>query len=85
MYAIYAKDVDYDVWCSDEKFQVTEFLGIYSTLELAKQQIEHHKDDIKKRRKNAIDWIPKVWRYYIYSCELDQSVIKVEDDATILN
>ena len=85
MYAIYAKDVDYGVWCSDDKFQETEFLGIYSTLELAKQQIELHKVDIQKRRKNATDCIPKTWKYYIYSCELDQSVIKVEDDATVLN
>ena len=74
MFVIYAKDEDEKIGCS-ERYQETEFLGVYSTLELAKEQINIHKINIEERRKDKKKITPRVWEYYIYSCELDQPII----------
>ena len=80
MFVIYAKDEDEKICCSD-RFQMTEFLGVYSTLELAKEQIECHKINIHKRLETTQKLTPRIWEYYIYSCELDQPIIFEENRA----
>lgn len=84
MYVIYAKDEDEKIACSD-RYQETELLGVYSTLELAKQQIESHKLSIQKRLENIKKLTPQTWNYYIYSCELDQPIILDEENAIYQN
>ena len=84
MFVIYAKDEDENIGCSD-RYQETELLGVYSTLELAKEQIECHKISIQKRLENKKKLTPSTWKYYIYSCELDQPIILDEENALYQN
>lgn len=72
MFVIYAKDIDTDILCSD-RYQETECLGVYSTIEIVKRQIECHKRNVQSRRQG-----PKVWDYYVYECELDQPQITIK-------
>ena len=74
MFAIYTKDEDESIACSD-RYQETEFLGVFSTLELAIKQIDCHKINIKELQKDTKKMTPRVWVYYIYSCELDKANI----------
>jgi hypothetical protein len=80
MFAVYAKDNDEDIGCS-HRYQQTEFLGVFSTIELAKQQIENHEYDVYERIREGTYCTPRVWEYYIYSVELDQEVIMKECDV----
>lgn len=80
MFVIYAKDEDEKICCS-ERYQETEFLGVYSTLELAKEQINRHKISIQKRLEKNQKLTPRLWKYYIYSCEIDQSIIFEENKS----
>ena len=84
MFIIYAKDIDYKIACS-ERYQETEFLGVYSTLEKAKEQIECHKQYIQESLgdKTIKKLIPRFWKYYICSCELDQPVIIDEQNVLL--
>jgi len=82
MFAVYAKDEDSGIRCS-HRYQETEFLGVYSTLELAKKQIDRHKVDIQERRKDKKNYTPDFWEYYIYSCEIDQTII-VNEESVLL-
>ena len=82
MFVIYAKDQDENIRCS-ERYQETELLGVYSTVELAKNQIEIHKISIQERLTKKKGLTPSVWIYYIYSCELDQPVIMYEEHVVL--
>ena len=81
MFVVYAKDEDDNIACSD-RYQETEFLGVYSTIELAKEQIEYHKNVKKRLLNNPKIVTPSKWGYYIYSCELDQKLIIDETNAS---
>lgn len=81
MFVIYAKDEDEKIACS-ERYQETEFLGVYSTIELAKQQIEYHKNVKERLIENKKILTPSKWGYYIYSCELDQRLLIDEANAS---
>lgn len=80
MFVIYAKDEDIKI-CSSDRYQFTELLGVYSTLELAKKQIEFHKISIQKRLESSKELTPRTWEYYIYSCDLDQPIILNEKNT----
>lgn len=80
MFAVYAKDEDYNIVCS-ERYQETEFLGVYSTIELAKNQIEYHKKNIQQRCIEKRTITPCKWGYYIYLCEINCSVTMDEKCA----
>ena len=82
MFVVYAKDDDDKIACSD-RYQETEFLGVYSTIELANQQIECHKIIIQERLKDKKKITPKYWIYHIFSCELDHPVILDESKCCI--
>ena len=81
MFVVYAKDEDDNIACSD-RYQETEFLGVYSTIELAKEQIEYHKNVKKKLIANKKILTPSKWGYYINSCELDQRLLIDETNAS---
>lgn len=70
MFAIYAKDEDENIACS-ERYQETEFLGVFSTLEIARKHIDLHKIKIQELLKDKTKLTPRKWEYYIYSCEID--------------
>lgn len=88
LYAIYGKDVDINIAISD-RYQFTVFLGIYTTVDDARNQVIQHKEYIEQREnsknsknsKNKI--IPKNWEYYIFECEIDKPIIFSETNAII--
>lgn len=82
MFVVYTKDEDDKIACSD-RYQETEFLGIYSTIELAKIQIEYHKNVKERLVKNKQKITPRKWGYYIHSCEIDQKLIIDESNALL--
>jgi hypothetical protein len=81
MFTVYAKDIDHNMGWS-ERYQETLFLGVYSTLEKAKNQIEYHKNASQcKFTKNT----PRVFEYYVYSSEIDQQIIIDENNADLFH